>query len=116
MFLDLLQSKENQDNYQAYIELLMHEVIPSQSQSPSTGSGGFGARFNLFGQSNNGSSSGRQDCDSNFMKALINILCLAINQTDLKDVTALWLDRLERFVKLLLIVSANWTNKNQAYY
>jgi hypothetical protein len=50
------------------------------------------------------------------MKALINILCLTINQTDLKDVTAVWLDRLERFVKLLLIVSANWTNKNQAYF
>lgn len=30
----------------------------------------------------------------------------------MKEQAAIWLDRLERFVKFLLVVSANWTSKN----
>ena len=50
------------------------------------------------------------------MKALINIMCLTISQTFLKEDSAKWLDRLERFIKFLLVVSANWTTKNQGNY
>jgi len=39
------------------------------------------------------------------MKALMNILCITIEQTDNIMYTQLWLNRFERFVKHLLIVS-----------
>jgi len=54
--------------------------------------------------------------DSTFMKSLMNIICITINQTDTSDQTSLWLGRLERFVKLLLIVSETWKVKNETYF
>ena len=39
------------------------------------------------------------------MKALMNILCITIEQTDSIELTSTWLDRFERFVKHLLVVS-----------
>ena len=49
------------------------------------------------------------------MKALMNIICLAISQSYNKDLTIVWLDRLERFVKQLLIVSEAWKLKTDSY-
>jgi hypothetical protein len=46
------------------------------------------------------------------MKALMNIICITIEQTDSNEHTYIWLDRLERYVKHLLIVSEIWKNKN----
>ena len=50
------------------------------------------------------------------MRALMNIICISIEQTDTKLLTQIWLDRLERYVKLLLIVSENWRSKNEQHY
>jgi hypothetical protein len=45
------------------------------------------------------------------MKAIMNLICLAISQSYNKDLTVVWLDRLERFVKQLLLVSEAWKLK-----
>ena len=50
------------------------------------------------------------------MKALINIICITIEQTDTKELTRVWLDRLERLVKHLIIVSELWKSKNEQFY
>ena len=46
----------------------------------------------------------------------MNIICISIEQTDTKPLTQIWLDRLERYVKLLLVVSENWRSKNEQQY
>lgn len=50
------------------------------------------------------------------MKALMNIICITIEQTDTNMQTYIWLDRLERFVKHLIIVSEVWKSKNAQNY
>ena len=50
------------------------------------------------------------------MKALLNIITITISQCDSKDLTKIWLDRLERYVKYLLIVSEVWKTKNEQYF
>ena len=50
------------------------------------------------------------------MRSLMNIICISIEQTDTKLLTQVWLDRLERFVKLLFVVSENWRSKNMDHY
>ena len=50
------------------------------------------------------------------MKALINIICITLEQTDTLDLTYLWLDRLERFIKHVIIVSELWRTKNAQHY
>ena len=54
--------------------------------------------------------------DQTFMKSLLNILCITIEQTDTLNLTYLWLDRLERFVKHIIIVAELWRTKNAQYY
>lgn len=49
------------------------------------------------------------------MKAMMNLICLAISQAFNKELTVLWLDRLERFVKQLLLVSEAWKLKTDSY-
>ena len=62
------------------------------------------------------SSATTQTIEQTFMKALMNIICITIEQTDTSQQTYQWLDRLERFVKHLLIISEVWKSKNEQYY
>ena len=50
------------------------------------------------------------------MKALMNIMCITLTQADTCQMTYVWLDRLERFVKHLIVVSEVWKNKNEQFY
>ena len=51
-----------------------------------------------------------------FMTALMNLICLAISQAYSKELTVVWLDRLESFVKQLLAVSEAFKGRQDSYY
>ena len=50
------------------------------------------------------------------MTALMNIICLTISQSYSKELTLTWLERLEGYVKQLLMVSEAYKNKTDQYY
>jgi hypothetical protein len=45
------------------------------------------------------------------MTALMNLICLAISQAYSKELTVVWLERLESYVKQILVVSEAFKGK-----
>ena len=55
--------------------------------------------------------------EQSLIKSLINIICIAIEQSETKNLTFEWLARLEVLVKHILIVAELWKPKHfDAYY
>lgn len=50
------------------------------------------------------------------MTALMNLICLAISQAYSKELTVVWLERLESYVKQILVVSEAFKGKQDSYY
>ncbi len=42
---------------------------------------------------------------------ILNMLCIALTQSDTKQLVQLWLDRFERFTKFLMVVSESWKSR-----
>lgn len=42
---------------------------------------------------------------------IVNMLCIALTQSDTKQLVQLWLDRFEKFTKFLMIVSETWKSR-----
>jgi len=42
---------------------------------------------------------------------ILNMLCIALTQSDTKQLVLLWLERFERFTKFLMIVSESWKSR-----
>ena len=115
----------------AAIEVLMYEGKPSQpspvhAATAHAKSSKVGAFFTSI---NNGLNQAVQSLttqyldsqhlqvpDCTFMTALMNIVCLAISQAYTKELTAIWVDRLECYVKQLLLVSEAFKVKNDSYF
>lgn len=50
------------------------------------------------------------------MKNTMNLLCITLAQADTKQLVQHWLERFERYVKFIMIVSETWKTKNLNYY
>lgn len=112
------------------IEILMYEGKPSQpspvhanaTQAKTSKVGAF------FSSINNGLNQAVQSLttqyldssaqlpDYNFMTALMNLICLAISQAYSKELTVVWLERLESYVKQLLVVSEAFKGNKDSYF
>lgn len=108
------------------IEILMYEGKPSQpspvaATSTNPKQSKVGAFFNTINHGLNQAvstltthyldSQHTQVPECTFMTALMNLICLAISQAYSKEVTVAWLERLEGYVKQLLMVSEAYKNK-----
>lgn len=45
------------------------------------------------------------------MRSILNMLCIVLTQSDTPSLVQQWLDRFERFVKFLMIVSESWKSR-----
>ena len=54
--------------------------------------------------------------NNTFMKTVLNILCVTLTQADTKGSVLLWLERFERYVKFLMILSETWKTKHINHY
>lgn len=45
---------------------------------------------------------------------IMNMLCIALTQSDTKQLVTLWLERFERFTKFLMIISESWKSRHIA--
>lgn len=45
------------------------------------------------------------------MRTILNMLCIVLTQSDTPQLVQQWLDRFERFVKFLMIVSESWKSR-----
>jgi len=97
-----LLEKSSADEFAADVELLMHEgqfgaSSSSEKKSPSSGN------LNILPE-------------NTFMKAILNMACLAITQADTKELLCTWLDRLERFIKFVIVISETWKSRHLQHY
>ena len=46
-----------------------------------------------------------------FMGSMLSMLCIVVRQADTPHLVQLWLDRFERFIKLLMVVSESWKSR-----
>lgn len=54
--------------------------------------------------------------NNTFMKTVLNILCVTLTQADTKVAVLLWLERFERYVKFLMILSETWKTRHINHY
>jgi hypothetical protein len=57
-----------------------------------------------------------QSFENTFIKALMNLICITLEMSDTKNLYNIWLNRLERYVQYLIIISEKWTFKNDQYF
>mmetsp|Transcript_10521 Transcript_10521/g.10593 ORF Transcript_10521/g.10593 Transcript_10521/m.10593 type:complete len:342 (+) Transcript_10521:1526-2551(+) len=50
------------------------------------------------------------------MNSILNLLCIALTQADTKSLIQVWLERIERYIKYLMIVSETWKSRHIKNY